>query len=148
MKSCSWIKRVEAYTDGQTAGGEAIEAHLAECATCANHRDTILACRAAVRAEAPPLTDEQFPAFMEGIRTGISQEPPRYRGFWALTSLAAAAMVIAVATFSILNGGAPEPVSADGVESVSTEIDGATVEWGDSGGGVTTIWISISEDDI
>lgn len=148
MKTCTWTKRVEAFVDGDSTGAEAVESHLASCAGCAAHRETLLQWRSAIRSGAPALSDQQFPAFMDGIRSGISQSPPRYRGFWALTSLAAASLVIAVAAFSIFTGSTPEPVRADGVESVSTEIDGATVEWGSSGGGVTTIWISISEDDI
>lgn len=148
MKTCNWFKRIEAYVDGELAATSAIETHLAGCPSCAAHRDNLLAWRAAIRPATPELNDQQFPVFMDGIRSGISGSPPRYRGFWALTSLAAAALVIAVATFSIFNGGPAAPVQADGVESVSTEIDGATVEWGSSGGGVTTIWISISEDDI
>lgn len=148
MKTCSWFERVEALVDGESRDGSAVEAHLSGCADCAAHRDHLLQLRAVVRGVAPILSDQQFPAFMDGIRSGISQSPPRSRGIWALTSLAAAALVIAVATFSIFNGSIPEPVRANEVESASTEIEGATVEWSDSGGGVTTIWISVSEDDL
>ena len=147
MKPCSWIKRVEAFADGESTAAGAVEAHLSECPGCRAHRERLLQWRAALRPEAPALSDQQFPVFMDGIRSGISQSPPRYRGFWALSSLAAAALVIAVAMFSIFDGAVPVPAEAGPVESVSTDIDGATVEWGNSGGGVTTIWISKSEDD-
>lgn len=148
MKTCTWFKRIEALVDGEAGNQAAVERHLSACTICRGYRDQLLQWRATVRGGAPTLTDEQFPAFMDGIKDGIATAPPRHRGFWALTSLAAAALVIAVALFSILNGPAPAPVQANEVESVSTEIDGATVEWGDSGGGVTTIWITIAEDEI
>lgn len=148
MKTCRWFEHVEALVDGEARNAGAVEAHLTGCATCEAHRTHLLQLRAAMRGAAPVLSDQQFSVFMDGIRTELSQSPPRGRGFWALTSLAAAALVIAVATFSIFNGSVPAPVRANGVESVSTEIDGATVGWTDSGGGVTTIWITTSEDDL
>jgi len=148
MKTCSWFERVEALIDGESRNEHAVEAHLSDCATCIAHRDHLLRLRSALRGDVPKLSEQQFPAFYDGIRSGISQSPPRSRGIWALSSLAAAALVIAVATFSIFSGSVPEPVRANEVESASTEIEGATVEWSDSGGGVTTIWISVSEDDL
>ncbi|MBX3180126.1 MAG: hypothetical protein KF886_22485 [Candidatus Hydrogenedentes bacterium] len=148
MKTCTWFNRIEALIDGEAREAEAVQAHLVACPDCTAHRDQLLRLRAAVRREAPVLSDAQFPAFMDGIRQEIGQAPARPRGFWALASLAAAALVIAVATFSIFDGAAPVPVQANEVEAVSTEIDGATVVWGDSGAGVTTIWISITEDDL
>lgn len=148
MKTCTWFKQIDALVDGEAPDEAAIKAHLTECAACAGYRDQILQWRAAVRAEAPALSDQQFPAFMDGIKAGIDQRPHRHGGFWALSSLAAAALVIAIAVFSIFNGPAPAPVRANEVESVSTELDGATVQWQDSGSGVTTIWISVTEDDL
>ena len=148
MKSCTWFKRVEVFLDGESGDARAIEAHLADCTLCVAHRDSLLQWRAALHREAPVLTDAQFPAFMEGISAGIQQHQPRTRGFWALTSLVTAALVIALATFSIFGGSTPEPVRANEVESATSEIDGATVQIGNSGGGVTTIWISITEDDV
>jgi len=148
MKTCGWFNRIEALVDGEPRNAGAAEAHLAGCDACAAYRDHLLRLRAVMRGSAPVLSDQQFPAFMDGIRSGLEQSPARGRGIWALTSLAAAALVIAVATFSIIDGAAPVPVRADGVESVSTDIDGATVGWSDSGGGVTTIWITIAEDDL
>lgn len=148
MKTCSWFKQVEAFVDAELADSSNVEAHLDACAACRDHHDELLQWRAAVRFEAPQLSDQQFPVFMEGIRSGISETPPRARGFWALASLVAAALVIAVATFSIFNGTPPAPVQANEIESISTQIEGATVEWGDSGSGVTSIWVSIAEDDL
>lgn len=148
MKTCRWFKDIEAYVDGEASRAEAVESHLAACPACASHRDGLLAWRAALRpaVEAPVLSDAQFSAFMAGIRTGI--EAPRHRtgGIWALMSLAAAALVIAVATFSIFTG--PTPLEATQVESVSTEIDNATVRVEQPEGGVTTIWVNINQDDI
>lgn len=148
MSTCNWIKRVEAYIDGETTDSPSVEAHLRACAPCASHRDDLLMIRSAVSGmgEAPVLSDNQFPAFMDGIQQELSRSHRRPGGFWAVLSLSMAALVIAIATFSIFTG--PGPVKANEVESVSTQLDGATVHWDNSDDGVTTIWISSAEDDI
>ena len=148
MNTCSWFKEVEALVDGEARDVPAAEAHVASCPDCAAHRKSLLKWRDSLAPvlAVPVLSDQQFPAFMEGIRTGIHETRPRSGGIWALMSLAAAALVIAVATFSMFSG--PGPVKANEVESVSTEIDGATVGVENGENSVTTIWISIGEDDV
>ena len=125
-----------------------MEAHLAACGPCATHQESLLQMRAALGTlpEVPVLSDNQFPAFMEGIQAEVSRSRRRPGGMWALMSLSAAALVIAIATFSIFTG--PGPVKANEVESVSTQLNDATVRWDNSDDGVTTIWISIAEDDV
>ncbi|MCF6284875.1 MAG: hypothetical protein L3K26_06780 [Candidatus Hydrogenedentes bacterium] len=147
MNTCKWTQKVEAYTDGESHDHSAVEAHIADCALCARHRATMLHMRSALGAlpEAPSLSDGQFPAFMEGIHEGVSHSRKRPGGIWALMSLSAAALVIAIATFSMFTG--PGPVKANEVESVSTQLEGGTAHWDISDDGVTTIWISIAEDD-
>ncbi len=148
MKSCSWFKDVEALLDGEARNEKAVEAHVVACPACAAHHDSLLAWRhSLVPALATPvLSDQQFPAFMEGIKAGIHEPHRRSGGIWALMSLAAAALVIAVATFSMFTG--PEPLKADEVQSVSTEIEGASVSVETPEGGVTSINIHIGKDDI
>jgi anti-sigma factor RsiW len=127
-----------------------VETHVSACPDCAAHRAGLLQWREALApaALAPVLSDQQFPAFMEGIRAGINEPRPRVGGIWAMLSLAAAALVIAVATFSMFSAPTPDPVNANEVESVSTDIEGATVGVENGENSVTTIWISIGEDDV
>lgn len=148
MKTCTWFKDVEALVDGEARNSSAVEAHVTACPACAAHRESLVMWRhsLAPALATPVLSDRQFPAFMEGIKAGIHETRPRSGGIWALMSLAAAALVIAVATFSMFTG--PGPVKANEVESVSTEIDGATVGVENSENSVTTIWISIGKDDV
>ncbi len=148
MSMCKWTNEVERFADGEASDTPTVEAHLATCAACSQHHATLLRFRTSLAAlpAAPVLSDEQFTAFMSGIETELSQKRRRPGGFWALMSLSAAALLIALATFSVFTG--PGPVRANEVESVSTQIDGATVHWDNSDDGVTTIWISIGEDDV
>lgn len=148
MKSCSWFKDVEALLDGEAQNENAVEAHIAACPACAAHRDNLLAWRQSLASAlaTPVLSDQQFPAFMEGIKAGIHEPRRRSGGIWALMSLAAAALVIAVATFSMFTG--PGPAKANEVESVSTEIEGASVSVDYPEGGVPTINVSVGKDDI
>lgn len=148
MSTCKWTKKVEAFADGELADPGQVQSHLTTCEPCARHHDRLLAFRAALSETAPPpaLSDTQFPAFMDGIQQELSRSRKRPGGFWAVLSLSAAALVIAIATFSIFTG--PGPVKANEVESVSTQLDGATVHWDNSDDGVTTIWISVAEDDV
>lgn len=148
MSTCKWTKRIEAYVDGEATDTGAVESHLDICAPCTRHYAFLRQMRAAVSGlpASPEVSDGQFPAFMEGIQAEVASTHRRPGGFWALMSLSAAALVIAIATFSIFTG--PGPVKANEVESVSTQLDGATVHWDNSDDGVTTIWISIAEDDV
>ena len=150
MNSCRWFKEVEALVDGEAQDPQAVETHVSGCATCSDHRAGLLRWREALAPaiSAPVLSDQQFPAFMEGIRAGINEPRPRVGGIWAMLSLATAALVIAVATFYMFSTPAPAPVSANEVESLSTDIEGATVGVENGDNSVTTIWISIGEDDV
>jgi len=149
MKTCRWFKEIEIYVDGETARPETVEAHLATCPACAAHRDSLLTWRGVTRPLATPvLSDEQFPAFMAGIRAELDAPRRRHGGFWALMSLTAAALVIAIAVFSIFTGPTNNPTQATEVKSVSTDIDNATVSVETPEDGVTTIRVNINKDDI
>lgn len=130
------LMRLGAGFDGEAT--EAGPAGLSE--TEKRHLEQIEKLRAgaaASRAATPEISDAQFGAFMAGIREGIAAPAPGWNRtrMWAYVSLAAAAMVIAVSMLYVLAPG-PEPVKANKVESVSTELEGATVDWyeNDKGG--------------
>jgi anti-sigma factor RsiW len=148
MITCTWTKKIDAWLDGELTETATVQAHLEDCPACARHHALALQMREAVQAlpTAPEVADGQFSAFLEGIERGIEAPRKGPGNFWALASLTAAALVIAVATFSLFTG--PGPVKANEVESISTQLDNATVHWDNSDDGVTTIWISIAEDDV
>lgn len=104
---------------------------------------------AAVTGGTPEITDAQFTHFMAGIREQLDAPArrPVWGRVWAMASLAAAALIVAVAALSIFYHG-PEQVSANEVESGTTEIDGATVDWYDGKEGVTTVWVKTDGGDM
>ena len=91
------------------------------------------------------ISDAQFPAFMRGIQDGIDAPRPRPAGLWAALSLSTAALIVAVAVFAVFFGGT-SPAQATKVESMSTELPGATVDTYRSEDGVTTVWITMSKE--
>jgi len=149
MTKCRWVKRTEALFDGEASRPQEVKQHVAACAVCTAHWEQLERMRKGVAAAAPvaPIGDGQFPGFMDGIRAGVAPRPSRPNKLLAGLSLAAAAMVIALAAFSLFRGG-PEPVKATEIEWVSTELEGATVNHYGSGDGASTVWISFAEDDL
>ena len=98
-------------------------------------------------AETPVIEDTQFSAFMAGIQAEITQPAPRRFHLWTTVSFALAALVIVVALLSIFYPG-PGTVKANTVESATTELNGATVDWYDNKEGVTTVWVKTSGADV
>jgi len=148
--SCGWTKRVEQAFDGALDDRSAVERHRSECAACAAHWQRLATTRAAIRGtETPAIGDGQLSVFMAGIRDGVAApDPPVVRRPWlAMASGLAAAAIVAVATFYVAVGGT-EPVQASEVESVYTELDGATVEWYDAPDGSMTLQVHIAGDDL
>jgi hypothetical protein len=97
--------------------------------------------------DTPQISDGQFNAFMAGIRDAVAEPAPRAYALWTRLSIAAAALIIVIAVLSVLYP-SPEPVKANAVESVSTELNGATVDWYDNKEGVTTVWVKTQGDDV
>jgi hypothetical protein len=93
-----------------------------------------------IAKDTPVISDGQFGPFMAGISAGIAEPVPRRFHLWTSLSIAAAALVIVIALLSILYP-SPESVKANTVESVTTELNGATVDWYDNKDGVTTVWV-------
>ncbi len=145
MTSCRWTQQVEAYFDGEAASG--VEAHLDGCAVCAGHLDMLRAQREAVAGaqERATIQDAQFSAFMDGIREGLEAPRRRHTGFWAMASMAAAAMLVVLGTMYVFSGG-PETVKATEVEFVSTDLEGAAVDWYNTEDGVTSIRLTQIKD--
>ncbi len=101
----------------------------------------------AATVDTPEISDGQFGAFMAGVRAAVAEPTPRKYTLWTSVSIATAALIIVIALLSILYP-SPEPVKANAVESVSTELNGATVDWYDNKEGVTTVWVKTSGDDV
>jgi len=98
------------------------------------------------------ILDAQFPAFMDGIRQEIERPARHTRGFWAVVSLSTAALLVALSAFLVFTTGdqvAP-PVEAviNQVETVSTEINGATVDSYTDDEGTTVLWVSNGKRDL
>ena len=147
MAECRWIRKVERWFDGESAESRAVERHVTACDVCAAHLTRLRTIRKTVETVAARETigDPQFPAFMDGIRGRVERPVRRrHRGFWALASLSAAALIVAVVTFTMLTGG-PQEALATEVESCSTELEGATVGSYSSEDGTATVWVSMPE---
>ena len=152
------LRKIEAYFDGALDNPAEAEALLASDAACAQHFASLEQMRTAAKTvPQAEINDFQLNNFLSGIREQIAEEPvavnrfnrERGRSIWAMASLAAAAVLVALSTFYIFAGGTPAtPVRATEVESVSTGIDGATttVEYGPDG--TATIWINLTGDDL
>jgi len=148
MAKCGFTREVERWFDGEPVEPEPIKRHLTECASCAAYLAQLETLRhgvsASLRHEA--IHETQFPAFMSGIREKAGQ-PIRWRGIWALASVAAAALIVAASVLFVVSDG-PSTVDAVVIESCSTEIEGATVSSYASEDGVATVWVDLAPDDI
>lgn len=151
MFECRWTYAVERWFDGEHPEPETVERHVQSCAACAEQWAALRALRSGAHAAASrqEIRDPQLQAFLSGIREGIEAPRRSYRGLWALASVAAAALIVAAAVVVIFSGG-PGKVDATVVESVSSDIKGATVESYSSKNGVTTVWLKApaAKDDI
>ena len=145
---CKHQHEVERWFDGETTNSSAIEAHAEQCGSCQAHLAFLREARVAIEAlpQSPEIADAQLQAFLEGIAEGIHQPRHRFTGIWAMASGVAAALIAAVAMMSILTP--PEaPVGAESlIETVSTDIDGATVELLGEGDETPTVWLNAPDD--
>ena len=151
MFECRWIYDVERWFDGEHPEPEAVRGHVETCAACAGRLGRLQGMRAGVQGvvKRHEIGEPQLDAFLDGIRNRIEEPRRSHRGIWALASVTAAALIVAVATLMVFTS-APGKVDATVVESVSSEIQGATVESYSSDNGVTTIWLKVpaARDDI
>ena len=133
MKPCQWFPKIERYLDDELQDTTTTEAHLQQCPLCTQHLNHLKKMRNAIteNRNTPQIQEAQFPAFMQGIQQRKNTQTNPFKGWWALASLTAAAILVAVATISIFRP-QDKPVNATEVESVSTELEGATVDWYES----------------
>ena len=145
---CTQHNDVERWFDGESTNSVAIEAHVEQCTSCQTHIAFLREARAAIEAlpHSPEIAEAQIPAFLEGIADGIQQPRHRFTGIWAMASGVAAALIAAVAMMSMIT---PQdaPVGAESlIETVSTDIDGATVELLGEGDETPTVWLNAPDD--
>ncbi|MCK5862945.1 MAG: hypothetical protein KAH38_10690 [Candidatus Hydrogenedentes bacterium] len=96
----------------------------------------------------PEISDGQFGSFMAGIHEGIEKPAPRHvKTIWATASLTTAALVVVVSLWVIFSS-PNDPVQATEVESAHTELDGAAVNCYDTPQGMTTVWVTMPENDL
>jgi anti-sigma factor RsiW len=140
---------VERWFDGASAESDAVDTHLARCPECAARvaQWRLLRDGAAAVGKRQAIGDGQFAAFIRGIHDRMGAPSRRYGGVWALVSITAAALIVAVAILLVLTNG-PATVNATVVESCSSDIQGATVTSYASENGVTTVCVTVAEDDI
>ena len=145
MFKCAWQRQAERWFDGECAASDAVARHVASCPECAAFLDRLRVLRTGAKAVAvrEEIAEPQLPAFIEGLRERI-QAPPRHRGAWALVSLTAASLIVAVSVFFTVTvvTGPPRGAAATVVESASTDIRGATVTVSSSEDGTALVWVT------
>jgi hypothetical protein len=142
------IMALEAWFDSGAPMPAGLEAQLAQDNELRESYRELQMIREALRAQdTPRIEDAQFRVFMDGIRAEMVPARSVYTRWWSLASLAAASFLIALSLFFI-GWGEPAPVRANEVESVSTELEGATTDFYGSANGTATIWINMAEDDL
>ena len=151
MASTRWLKKAEALFDGEEQWVPPSErAIVSESAECESHLARLSRIREAVAASARVETigEGQVPAFAAGIQEALDARPRSRRGLWAVASLSAAALILALALSSLFSKPVT-PVTATEVEWVSTDLEGATVsDWYNAEDGVATVWVEVGEDDV
>jgi len=151
MFRCRWTRDIERWFDNEHPEPDRVRKHTETCPACAQRLERLQGMRTGVQAAAKQdeIAEPQFASFMQGIRDAIETPKGRHRGIWALASLTAAALIVAIAAFMVFTNG-PSTVEATVVESCSSEIQGAVVESYSSENGVTTVWLKFpaDEDDI
>jgi hypothetical protein len=141
-------QKLERWFDGEAA--EPDPAVLKRPST-QTHLDALQQLRDAVQSVTVPATidDAQFPSFMAGIREQLETPVPRrVGGFWALASVTAAALIVALSVYLVVSGGGASTTPTV-VEATSTSIEGAHVEsYSSDEGGTATVWFTPPERDI
>lgn len=150
MKTCKHEVDVERYFDGDPSAPDWIADHVAECPACHTHMAALEAIRqgaGAITGEAA-IEDGQFHAFMDGIRSELDTPGRRWGGLWAVTSLVAASLVVALSTFAIFSGSVDTVEAKTEVEYATTEMEGATTTVEYSEDGTATVWVDVPEGDM
>lgn len=145
------MRTIERWFDRQGSGPGDVEALLALDPELAAYARRLQATRDGAQSVArrERIEDGQFPAFMAGIREHLDAAPRRrFGGFWTYASVAAALLLV-VASMALVMMGRPGSIKAETeVESVSTDIQDATVDCYPSKNGTATVWVNTPGKDI
>lgn len=143
MNRCRWEKRVERWFDGESTETDAVNRHLGECPSCRGYVAQLTQLRdyARVIGRCEGIEDARFPIYMAGIRERIQAPRQWYGGLWAMASLAAAALIIGFSTLIVLTGHPSKAKATSEIESVVTEIEGATVDAYSGNHGDAVVWV-------
>lgn len=149
MASCRYEQTVARWFDGETVDETAVRSHLDACARCRAYLARLkgLRARVAQTKTGARIEDTQLPAFLRELEQRIDVAPARRVGVWAMASVGAAAIVVAVSVLSIFSSG-PKPIEATVIEHASTDIDGATTETYITDDGTATVWVNLPEGDL
>ena len=148
MRNCERNTEVERWFDGHSA--QDMAEHVTACPSCRQQLAQLETIRRGVGAvaEREEVRDAQFAAFYAGIEDRLTGVARPHRGLWALASVTAAALLVALSLFLIAGGMDSEPVEATVIESYETELEGASITTYESENGVTTVWVTMTRDDI
>ncbi len=149
MARCRFEQTVARWFDGESVDETEVRAHLDACAHCRAYLVNLerMHTGAQEAATAVQITDSQFNRFLQELEEGVHRKRPRRVGLWAMASVAAAAIVVALSVLSIFSTG-PKPIEATVIEEAHTEIDGATTESYVSDDGTATVWVNVPEGDL
>lgn len=139
---------IERWFDGESDTPLPNDALTPEARAHLRYLETVREGIESVRSR-PEIRDEQFDVFMEGIRGRIGEGHPArggYRSFWALASVVAASLLVALSIMVIFTGGPSEVSARTEIGVVSTELD-ATVDVETSEDG-STVWIEVTPKDL
>lgn len=146
MRYDKHVQQAEAAFDGQTAA-QSSSPSRPEAAQWVAALERQRAGVQAVRA-VPGIDDAQLPAFIAGIRDGIEAPRRRHGGFWALVSLTAASLVMAVSMFALMTGGPAAVDAKTEVESVESDLQHTEFTVDRNENGTTTLWVTVAQEDI
>jgi predicted anti-sigma-YlaC factor YlaD len=146
-KDCSRQHEVERWFDGESATGDSVPTHIESCDSCRAHVAFLTECREAIAggASVPSISDAQVPAFLEGISDAVNAPRRRMTGFWAMASALTAALIVAISAVTIVSPGQTPVEAKTEIETVSTDIDGATIEILDDDSTTPTVWLTLPE---
>lgn len=150
MNPCQYHEAVSKWLDGESHDGASIEQHIAGCPECSAHRTFVERTRAAIASasERVEIGEAQMPAYLNTLREKTQGAPRSRRGLWAFASVATAALLAALSIVVVFSG-TPEAVEAETVvESVSTDIEGATARSFYGEDGTAIVWVNVPDGDL
>lgn len=129
-RGCAWARvELSARLDGETSAGAAgaLDAHLADCASCRRHGRELEGVRRALRVQPAGDVPDLAPAIMQAVDTG-RVAAPMWRGRVRAATLGAAAAAAVLLGASLPWGQGPRDVAAageiaSGVRAAARDLD-------------------------